>query len=79
MRRCVADSWTSDCKEGDTYGFVGIDYECPYCFCSGGVNVYVADGDDSITDVLAENFEAEIECENCGKPITVLCYGDTKL
>lgn len=73
MRTTGAESWNFDVSDSEDHGYMDIEYNCPYCFCDGGVLVYVTRNDGSLEEANSGAYEAEFDCEYCGKKIRVIC------
>ncbi len=52
----------------NTGGFVFVDWYCPYC---NGYNAGMYFSSKSV--VLADDFELDHECDDCGKMVTIIC------
>lgn len=51
-----------------TGGFICVDWDCPYCGDYNAGFYFSSKG-----SLLANDFEVDHECENCGRMLTIEC------
>lgn len=55
-------------SKDETGGFIGVDWNCPYCGFDNYGFYFSSD-----VETMSGDFEVDHECEYCGKLVTIIC------